>query len=79
MIRIYADFNNVDERDRVRLNTVGSLADIARSGADLQAGKTVRLYMTDEFEVDAIVEFDVIWFGIPDWKTIEYYQRPSGP
>jgi hypothetical protein len=76
MIRIYADFNDCDEHDRVMLNCVGSLRDIEQHKNILADGMTVVLYMTDEFEVSGTLCFHEtweIWMGIPDWKTIRYY------
>jgi hypothetical protein len=72
MIRIYADFNNVAEDGKVELNTVGSLRDIAANSAELREGLRVMLYMTDEFDVEAVLCFDRIWLGVPDYTTLVY-------
>jgi hypothetical protein len=72
MLRIYADFNSVDEQDRVCLNTVGSLADLRAQEAEVVNGARVLLYMTNEFEVEAILTFDKIWMAVPDWTTLRY-------
>jgi hypothetical protein len=73
MVRIYADINNRDEKRRVRLNTVGAERDIASAQEPLEPGKRVMLYMDDEFEVEATLEFEKIWLGCPDWSTLRYY------
>lgn len=73
MIRIYADFNCIDEQDRVTLNTVGSLKDIERHRSQLKEGLKAIFYMTNEFEVRGTLTFDRIWRGIPDWTTIRHY------
>ena len=72
MLSIYADFNNADERGRIRLNTAGSLRDIAIHEGDLAEGLTVVVYMTDEYQVLATLVRDEIWYAIPDYATITY-------
>ena len=47
-----------------------SLADIERYGARLYPGVRVVLNVQEEFEVEAVLEFDAarkIWLGSPDW------------
>jgi hypothetical protein len=78
MIRIYADFNAMDEDRSVRLNTVGSLRDIERYQGSLEAGRKVTLYCED-FEVPGKLVFDGIWHGVPDWSSIKYYDEAQGP
>lgn len=70
MIRIYADFNSVDEGGRVWLNTVAALTDIAAYQGALTDGMRVMLYVPGELEVEATLVFDRIWNGIPDWATL---------
>jgi hypothetical protein len=72
MIRIYADFNNADEQGRVRLNTVGSLADIERHQHSLTDGMRIILHAPGDFEVEGTLTYDAIWKGVPDWSTIRY-------
>jgi hypothetical protein len=73
MIRIYADFNAMDEQERVRLNTAGSRADLETLEGQLTEGMTVLLYTPDELEVCAELLFDEgMWKGIPDWNTKRY-------
>jgi hypothetical protein len=72
MIRVYADFNNMDEHDRVRLNTVGSMKDLELHKEVLREGMRVLFYVPGDFEVEGNLVFDVIWRGIPDWTTIRY-------
>lgn len=70
-IRLYADFNARTEDDKVVLNTVGSLADVAKHKKELNEG--MRVILTDgEIELEASLERDGehgIWLGIPDWST----------
>lgn len=72
MLRIYADFNSIDEQGRVNLNTVGSLEDVERHKAELREGLEVILYMTGELETRGVLVFDGIWKAIPDWSTVRY-------
>ena len=74
MLRIFADFNSCDDQGNVRLNTVGSLRDIAGGASHVAIGQKVILYTPDEFEVVGLLDFDEgIWKAKPDWSTIKYY------
>jgi hypothetical protein len=72
MIRIYADFNHRDEQGRVVLDTVGSLADIRQHEGALVDGMVVLLYMEDEFEIQATLLFEGVWFAVPDFATVRH-------
>ena len=64
MHRIYADFNNRETYERVRLDTNGSMADIATL-PELHSGMKVVVY-DEEVEVDAVLVFkDGICEGAP--------------
>jgi hypothetical protein len=77
MIRIYADFNTRDEKDRVALNTVGSLHDLETHKCELIDGLPIILYMPD-VEVSGNLVFDEgIWWGIPDWNTVHHLDSPN--
>ena len=70
-LRIHVDFNNRSADDKVGLNTVGSLADIAKASCPLTEGMTVILY-DEELEVDATLfrsEHGPTWLGLPDWSS----------
>ena len=80
-IRIYADFNNATEDEKVRLNTVGSLADIRKVRASLVEGMKVLLY-DEELEVQARLTHapdGENWLGIPDWSTREEVKPGKNP
>lgn len=51
---IYADFHNTDPAGRVRLNTVGTLEDMARHGVVLADGVRLTLYADDDDTEDGI-------------------------
>jgi hypothetical protein len=69
---IYVDFNNCDAQGRVRLNTVGSLQDLASTGVRLEDG--VALHLTDnELEVNGTAEFskeENIWAARFNWDEL---------
>lgn len=76
MIRIWADFNTQDQ-GRVALNTIGSLKDIDRHRNEIAEGLKVILRAEDEFEVEATLTFDGIWYAIPDMSTIRYLESDN--
>lgn len=71
--RIYADFNNVDENGRLRLNVQGALDDIARLAVPLLAGDQVTL-SDGELEVEGSIEpsgtVPAFWTGRIDWSHV---------
>jgi hypothetical protein len=70
---IFADFNNADERGRLRMNCVGTTIDFARLGIFLQDGLRVVVSDHDELEADAELVYSVeehIWVAKIDWNAI---------
>ena len=70
MVRIEVDYNTVtgDPAERFVISS--------RSAADLQSslfpGEHVMLVEQNEYEVEAILEYDVTrdaWYGLPCWET----------
>jgi hypothetical protein len=78
MLRIYADFNHRDADGRVVLDTIGSLADVKKFDGLLAEGMDVRLYMEDEFEVEAILVFERVWLAIPRYSTLRHRKSAHG-
>ena len=75
--RIYFDTNDQAVGGAYSLNIAGSLEDIRRLGDSLRPGMRVLLYMTDELEVEAILEYDSQyqhWLGRADMSTLHYLQ-----
>jgi len=69
---IYVDFNNCDPQGRVRLNTVGTLDSLARSGLKLTPGMKVPL-RSEDLETEGLVEFsegDHIWVATFLWNRL---------
>ncbi len=56
MIRIRADFNAQDRERRIRLDTRGSMEDIARLGAEVTEGARVLVYDEGDIEAEGILE-----------------------
>jgi hypothetical protein len=72
--KIFADFNNADTEGRIRLNTNGSLRDIAN--IQLYNGLEVILNDADELEATGIIEFsqtENIWVAKIDWDNIKIF------
>ena len=70
-LRLYADFNNMTEDDKVLLSAVGSRRDTDRCDQDLNEGLEVIL-IDNEFEVEGRLlrdEAHAIWLAVPDWST----------
>ena len=75
--RIYFDTNDMAESGAYALNIGGSLEDIRRLGDSLLPGMRVLLYMTDELEVEATLEYDSqhhYWLGRADMSTLRHLQ-----
>jgi hypothetical protein len=82
--RIYADFQNLDDSNRLRLTCKGTLDDLKELQLRLCPGLEATFYMDDaddagnldDILVDGIVEFNQqenIWVGAVDWSDV-YHQ-----
>jgi hypothetical protein len=78
METVYADFNNQDERGRIRLNCVGSLQDLERLQPMLRNRLTLRLTDGEGCVVATLYNDQQanIWLGVPDWDTWEEVDSP---
>jgi hypothetical protein len=81
--RIYADFHNLDEANRLRLTCVGTLEELARQGIELKEGLRLTFYMDDandsnepdDLVADGITHFDQeaqCWVAAVDWQTLRH-------
>jgi hypothetical protein len=52
--RVFVDFHNADGQGRLRLNTVGSIENLAHQRVKLRTGQSLTLY-SEELEVDGSV------------------------
>jgi hypothetical protein len=71
-LRVFADFNNADEEDRLRLNCIGTIEDLARQKIELQDSQTLTFY-SEDLEVEGIVKHspeENIWVAVIDWDNI---------
>ena len=48
--RVYADFQDLDDRNRLRLTCAGTARDLERLGLSLREGLVLTLYTDDEDE-----------------------------
>ncbi len=90
--RVYADFQNLDDSNRLRLTCAGTVHDLERLGLRLIEGLALTLYSDDEddagrpdeLQVEGVVHYDdeqECWVAAIDWKAIrhasEEYTRAS--
>jgi hypothetical protein len=71
-LRVFADFHNADTVGRIRLNSIGTIEDLASQGIKLQSGQELTLY-SEELEVDGVVEYSQIenvFVVVIDWEKI---------
>lgn len=79
--KIYADFHNLDDSNRVRLTCAGTLADMSRQGIELREGLPLLLYMDDaddrgqpdELLAEGVAHYctqEHIWVASVDWDTV---------
>lgn len=80
---VYADFHNADSHGRLRLNSVGTIKDLARQQIELREGLSVTFYSDDlddngaldKLLVDGIVSFskeEDCWVATIDWTAIRH-------
>jgi hypothetical protein len=84
--RIYADFQNLDDDNRLRLTCVGTLEDLQRQGVELTEGLRLT-FRTDDADdegrpddllVDGIVHYHEeqrCWVAEVDWHHLRHASR----
>jgi hypothetical protein len=81
--RIYADFQNLDDDNRLRLNCRGTLADLQRHGVQLRDGLRLTFYTDDaddagrpdELLIEGEVRFndsEGCWVAAVDWTRLRH-------
>jgi hypothetical protein len=81
--KIYADFNNLDDHNRLKLTCSGTITDLANHGISLREGLTLTFYMDDaddsgepdEILVDGVVHYEEDerhWVASVDWSGIRH-------
>ena len=79
---IYADFNKLDDQNRIRLTTLGSIEDIARQALQLRDGLPLIVTMddadddgnSDDLMADAIVRYnekEKCWVAQIEWSSVK--------
>ncbi len=86
--RIYADFQNLDDTNRLRLTCAGTHQDLARHGIQLHEGLGLTFYsddaddhgQPDELRVEGVVHYDAdghCWVATIDWAAIRHASEES--
>jgi len=86
--RVYADFHNLDDENRVRLDTQGTAQDLARLGLRLTEGAPLTLYTDDADEagqpddllVDGVARYSdrAEWVAAVDWASLRHASDDAG-
>ena len=81
--RVYADFQNIDEANRLRLTCAGTQQDLAHHGIQLHEGLVLTFYsddaddhgQSDELRVEGVVHYDPdghCWVATIDWAAMHH-------
>ena len=81
--RVYADFQNLDDENRLRLTCAGTRLDLERQGIELREGMTLILYTDDadvEGQLDELLAEGVVhynqaekcWVAEINWREIHH-------
>lgn len=81
--KIYADFHNLDDFNRLRLTCAGTLAELSRQAIELREGLILTLYMDDaddegrpdELLAEGIVHYcseEQVWVASVDWDKVRH-------
>jgi len=87
--RVYADFQNLDDENRLRLSCAGTRRDLERQGIELREGMVLTLYtddandegQTDELLAEGVVhysELEMCWVAAIDWQAIHHASEKLG-
>ena len=83
--KVYADFQNLDDSNRLRLTCAGTLQDLERQDIQLQEGLALTFYTDDaddqgrpdEWRVEGVVHYDYdtdaqCWVAAVDWAALRH-------
>lgn len=81
--RVNADFQNLDDLNRVRLSCAGTLEDLSRQQIEPREGLVLTLYMndaddqgrSDELRAEGTVHLNSVegcWVAAVDWATVRH-------
>jgi hypothetical protein len=90
LTRVYADFQNLDDSNRLRLTCAGTREDLERQGIELREGLRLMLYMDDadeagrpdELRADGIVQFngdEHCWVAAINWSALRHASEEKAP
>ena len=88
--RVYADFQNIDDANRLRLTCAGTLQDLAHHGIALHEGLILTFYsddadehgQPDELRVEGVVHYDPdgqCWVATINWAAIRHASEEGDP
>jgi hypothetical protein len=89
MAKIYADFQNLDDFNRLKLTCAGTLADLANQGIKLKEGMSLTFYTDDvdvqgkpdELLVEGATHYngeEQCWVAAIDWSAIRHASEERG-
>jgi hypothetical protein len=81
--KVYADFQNLDKQNRLRLTCAGTHRDLERLGITLREGLALTLYtddandagQPDELLAEGVVQYneaEKCWVAAIDWQAIRH-------
>jgi hypothetical protein len=81
--RVYADFQNLDDSNRLRLTCTGTFEDLVRQRIELSEGLMLTFYMDDaddqgepdELRAEGAVSYDqsaATWVASVDWSAVRH-------
>ena len=81
--KVYADFQNLDDSNRLRLTCIGTKQDLTRLGIELREGLELTFWMDDSDEegqpdpllADGTVQFngnENCWVATIDWSALRH-------
>jgi hypothetical protein len=88
--RVYADFQNLDDDNRLRLTCAGTRRDLERQGIELHHGMALTLYtddandqgQPDQLVTDGIVQYndaEKCWVAAIDWQSLRHVSEEPAP
>jgi hypothetical protein len=88
--KVYADFQNLDDFNRLKLTCAGTSEDLQRQGIQLRDGLVLTFYMDDaddqgrpdELRVEGTVlynEAEHSWVAAVDWSAVRHASEESSP
>jgi hypothetical protein len=88
--RVYADFQNLDDENRLRLTCAGTRRDLQSQGIELREGMALTFYSDDaaddgrpdELLAEGIVQYDqaeACWVGVIDWQALRHTSDEPDP